>query len=224
MKNKLKITLLASTLLLMGAGTASACVSTGTHVREARAEGETSEVVSSEEITEEEVTQKVEELVTQGKSWLNEKWNTFVAPLIGGVSLSAVIMFIANIILNYRKGKKVEIQYQKALDKLVESNAINGDAKAALIEMKAVAIMLSEDIKSNQGLSDETKKALKDGLASIVAKVDSQSELLEKSAKVEPILRLLVQIVAKIATCDENVAKMGALDDIKELQKLLKEF
>ena len=220
--NRKKITILAYALLLPCAVTASACLHRLS--LSVRAE-ESSEVASSEEISEEvseeivssydeeALASDVQEAISKGKEWLNEKWNTFVAPLIGGVSLSAFIIFVANLVINYRKGHKAELKYQEAVEKLAESNLINEEAKKILASMSEIAEAIGMDLHDEKQIAERVEE-----------KVNGQAEILAKTAKVEPVLRILAQITAKMASASEDMAKSGLIEDVKELEKLLKEF
>lgn len=206
MKKGLKITMLCCALVLGGAGLASACVGTSTYATQdvlcVRAEGEE----QSSEVTE---TQEIEEW----KQKITEFKNTVLIPILGGVSITSVVSLVLTLVVNYIRGKKLD-------KKCVDSEAKLAEATAIL----ATITKIYNDVAEDKKINEETKTIISTQMKDLVEKIDANTNVIEKINKIEPILKLLVQLETKLAKANSDVIASGAMKDVSEITKLIKEF
>lgn len=189
---------------------------------------EISEVVeSTEDVTEEAsdkaIDDKVAELekeISDVESWVNEKWDTYVSPLLGGVSLAVVVSFLGTLLMTYVRSKSLDGKLKDANDKIAQATEILAKVSSVLLVLNTV----KSDVENGNKINDETKAELKSQVSSLEAKIGELSGNIEPMEDIKKILSLLVQIVSAIATNDENSVKSGVSKEVSELASMLPEL
>lgn len=183
-------------------------------------EDESSEIIEeptdSSVISESIVEEPTIEEATEGsdiEKWAKEKWETFVAPLVGGISVTAILSFVSTLFINWLKNKKLD---KKLLE--IESKKVELENKIIAVETTLATLAI---IKDEVG---DVKTAVKSFLALSETKFNEIKEESVKLQKIEPILKLLIELEAKLAKTSQDAIKAGIVSDIKELERLVKEF
>lgn len=147
------------------------------------------------------------------KEWAVEKWETFVAPLVGGISLTAILSFAMTMFFNWLKNKKLD-------EKLV-------DVKNNLNECQLILKTLTgiyDNVKETREINEETQGALKEAVEKILSMLNLNNEKMDKIEKIQPILKLLVELETKVAKASDEAIKAGIIDDVREIESLIKNF
>lgn len=200
-KSLIKCGVLAFGLTLCSVGTissVSACVST-------RAVAEETETIPAEETT-----------PTEEESWKDkivQFKDTILVPLLSGVSITSVLSIVITVVLNYIRGKKLD-------KKCIESEAKLAEATAIL----STITKIYNDIADDKKINEETKAIIETQMNDLISKINSNNERVAKIEKIEPILKLLVQLEVKLAKASSDVVASGAIKDVNEIAKLIKEF
>ncbi len=215
---KLKV-LFASMLALVGVGALSSC------------RAQTQIVVKAEETTEvAEVAENVEE---EDKSWWRVQWETYVAPLLTGISITSVVSVAFSIIFTIarktaldKKYAEKDSEYQAKVADFEQKvhEALDGlNERMQEVDMiKGVAENILNACLNEQEVNEATKAMIKETMEVLTAKVDENNVIVQKYQKIEPILQLLVQLEIKLAKSNKNNIANGVIDDIEEISKLIK--
>ena len=201
-KNLIKCGVLAFGLTLCGAGAIST-VNTSVSARAVAEETETTPVV-------EETTTNEEE---NWKDKIIQFKDTILVPLLSGVSITSILSVVITIILNTIRGKKLD-------KKCIESEAKLAEATAIL----STITKIYNDIADDKKINEETRTIIETQMTDLIEKINANNEKVAKIEKIEPILKLLVQLEIKLAKASSDVVASGAIKDVNEITKLIKEF
>ena len=212
MKTLSKIKLSIAMGLCVFGGVALTSTSKGMPVKAEEEVTSTTETVATSEETSETAVVVSEEVETWTEK-LNTFKDTYLVPLLSGVSITSILSVIATFVFNVVKEKKLD-------KKLIESNTKLAEATAIL----ATITKIYNDIAEDKKLNAETKQIISKTMNELVERFDVNNEKIAKVEKIEPILRLLVQLEVKIAKSSSDLIASGAIEDINEITKLIKEF
>lgn len=168
----------------------------------------------------------LEEKISYVKNWANDKWDTYIAPLLGGVSLAVVISFIGTLVINYAKGKGIDKKFSQSINllnsKLADSesglNAKFAESQETL--NKAIAEsrkQMDEKMALVEGKLAEATEALAK-ISETVVTLNSIRETVEKGEKVneETKEKLESQVNSLSKAISEMGEEVGCLDSVKK--------
>ena len=191
-------------------GFTSACVSKQAVI--VRAEGEeTTEVVVEEQPAEEE-------------NWFQKNYETYVVPLLGGVSITSILSMIVTIVFTVIKNKKLD---QKVLAISKKANEKYQQTEEKLVEVKEILGEVHEIYQltlNNEKVNSETKIFLKEKVKYMVTVVDKNSEKVNKIDNLVKVLTLLTQLQVKVYKQSAEIVKSGIIEDINEIAQLVKKL
>ena len=156
---------------------------------------------------------RVEQKYDEVRDWAEEKWNTFIAPLIGGVSITAILSFAMTILMNYLKNKRLD-------KKLEQANKTFAEAQETLATIKGIY----EGIEADKKVNEETKALLAESVKAIQNKMDSSLASIERAERLEPVLRTLAEIEITLAEHSKDKVSSGAAEKIERIRKQLGEL
>lgn len=177
-----------------------------------RAEGEeTTEVVTEGQPVEEE-------------NWFQKNYETYVVPLLSGVSITSILSMIVTIVFTVIKNKKLD---QKVLTIAEKANEKYQQAEDKLVEVKEILREVHEIYQltlNNEKVNSEIKTFLKEKVEYMVAVVDENSEKVNKIDDLVKVLTLLTQLQAKVSRQSAETVKNGIIEDINEIAQLVKKL
>lgn len=221
MKKSVKI-LIASVALL---GVCAFTGATNQNYIGVRAEGEESSepVVVEEQPTEQEEV-SIKDEITKFK-------DTFLIPLLSGVSLSSIGAFIWIIVSNKiervsrEKKTKAEEEKRSAEYKRIEERYQQTEEMLAKAQqLIAIAFEIKEAVLSSEKTSEQTLEYVQAKLVQFETKVKEIAGYTSKTDKIAKAIQLIGQIQVKLAKQSQNVIKSGLISDINEISQLLKEI
>lgn len=177
-----------------------------------RAEGEeTTEVVVEEQPAEEE-------------SWFQKSYETYVVPLLSGVSVTSILSMIVTIVFTVIKNKKLD---EKVLTITKNANEIYQQAENKLVEVKEILGEVHEIHRltlNSEKVNSEAKTFLEEKVKYMVTVVDDNSEKVNKIDDLVKVLTLLTQLQVKISKQSAEIVKSGIIEDINEITQLVKKL
>lgn len=239
MKKWLRVLFVTCALVLTGT-----CI-TLAYVSESRggyaplcAEEESSEVIEEssepeeEPVVEEEQPVVVEEGQEEAKeSWVENKFNTFVVPLLSGVSITSVVSALVCILMTLLKNRSLDkklLEVNKEAEKRkAEADDVYKKANDKLLEVTEVLKLIrevSKDVAEDNALNREVKEYVKKSLSSMLSMIEENNKEVVKIEKIKSVLAILVQLEAKVAKQSSEVIKSGIIEDINKLTMLIGEM
>lgn len=223
MKKGLKFALLGVALMLGGACFTLAYSSTSTRAYDnvvmVRAEdGETTEVVETTE--EEKETSAIKEAIEHWK-------DTYLVPLLSGVSITSVASVGITLVLTIIREKRFSARDKDLKDRSAKSEALIAEANQKIAEANATLAMVKEvfeAIKKTVMENEELRKLLSDKFKEIEKMLSQNNTEIAKLNKIEPILKILIKLEAKVAMLSKEAVASGIAEDVNELVRLAKEF
>ena len=216
MKKWSKVLFVAGALVLTSACFASAYASTSRGYVRVSAEGE-------------ETSEVVEQPQEEKESWVKKSFDTYVVPLLSGVSLtsivSAVACIVTTIIKNKQLDKKLLTLQEEDNKRRAEADAIYQSANEKLAEATEILQTVRETyriILENDVINKETKKIVLEKLAFMSSELEKQSKDVKKVEKLQEVIGLLVQLQSKIALQTTEAVKSGVVDDVNKILQLVK--
>jgi hypothetical protein len=150
-----------------------------------------------------------------------EVWKeTYLVPLLSGVSITSIVSLIATILLTIIREKRASKREANAVEKHNQAEALISQAYAVIGMVKDVFEHIKTQINQNEVL----KQLVEEKLSELQKIISKNSREIMKINKIEPILKLLVQIEGKLAVANENAVASGILTDVNELVRLAKEL
>lgn len=216
MKKWSKLLFVAGALVLTSACFASAYASTSRGYVRVNAEGE-------------ETSEVVEQPQEEQESWIKKSYETYIVPLLSGVSITSIVSAVACIATTVLKNKQLDkklLALQSECDRRIEqADEKYRQAEAKLAEVTEILQTAREVFKiiiENDAINKETKKVVTEKLLQIVGAIDKQGEDIHKIGKLQEIVGLLVQLQSKVAMQSAEVVKSGIVDDVNKILQLVK--
>lgn len=197
---------------------------------------------TSEEEAYEERLKDLDEKITYVKDWANGKWDTYVAPLLGGVSLAVVVSFLGTLAMNYARGKGLDKKMleaqsrfnseieelkktfaEKSLEldeKIAQTADILANVGSTLETLKSI----EETVKNGEKVSEETKEKLTSQVNSLTKSMAEMTDGIECLGGMKKAMVALSQIVSKLASTDPEAIRNGTVIEIKQLAEMTKEL
>ncbi len=177
-----------------------------------RAEGEeTTEVAPAEE-------QPAED----NEGWFKKNYETYIVPLLSGVSITSIVTMATTIIFTVVKNKKLDEKVVKITN---EANEKYNQAEEKLVEVKEILSEVHQiyelALKSDQ-LNNEVKNYIEQKTQYMVTVIDQDSERIGKIDDLIKVLTLLTQLETKVAKQSQEVVKSGIIEDIDEIIGIVK--
>lgn len=187
-----------------------------------RAEDEITEpVVEEPEQPAEETSEPTEK--EQFEEWLKSSYQTYVVPLLGGISITSVMTLIITVVFTIIKNKGLDKKViritQEANTKYNEANEKYAECKEILVEVHQIYKLV---VKSGE-INEEAKAFIKEKMDYALTVVDASSAQVAKIDNLVKVVALLAQIESKVAKQSGEVVKSGIVEDINELSNLIKE-
>lgn len=157
-----------------------------------------------------------EELWSKFEAWKE----TYLVPLLSGVSITTIVTLLINVILTIVREKRATKRENTASEEHEHAEALIAQAYAVIALVKDVF----EHIKTQVLQNDALKQLIENKLNELEKLLNKNSREITKINKIEPILKILVQIQGKLALVNENAIASGITADINELIRLAKEF
>ena len=216
MKKWSKVLFVAGALVLTSACFASACASTSRGYVRVSAEGEeTSEVV----------VQPQEEQ----ESWIKKSYETYIVPLLSGVSVTSIVSAVACILTTVLKNKQLDkklLAMQAECNRRIEqADEKYRQAEAKLAEVTEILQINREIYKiilENDAINKDVKKIVLEKLSLMTSIVEKQGQDISKIGKLQEVVGLLVQLQSKVAMQSAEVVKSGIVDDVNKILQLVK--
>lgn len=204
--------------------------------------GSESSEASSKDAEYEERLKELEDKVAGAKDWANSKWDTYVAPLLGGVSLAVVVSFIGTLAISYAKGKGLDKKLTQSTDNLNSRLAESKkelDEKLVLVEERMAQASealdkvgktletlnaIKESVESGERISEETQAQLKSDVASLEKEMLEMADDVGSLDDVKKAMVALAQIISAIASASDEAIKSGAASEVKRLANMTKEL
>lgn len=206
-----------------------------------QAESQTDSKTAEEEAYDQRL-KDLEEKIAYVKDWANGKWDTYIAPLLGGVSLAVVVSFIGTLAMNYAKGKGLDKkmlaaqeQFNSQIEEIKktfaeksiaidEKVAQTADILASIGSTLETLKSIEETVKSGEKVSEETKEQLTSQVNSLTKSMGELTEGVECLDGMKKAMVALSQIVSKLASTDPDAIKNGTVAEIKQLADMTKEL
>lgn len=220
--------------------------SIGSEVSESAAESSeaiaSSKAADPDEAKYDERLEELEEKISYVKKWADDKWNTYVAPLVGGVSLAVVLSFIGTIVMNYVKGKGIDkkmLESNERLNAFIESSktelnekmaaveekmALASEALAKVTEVASTMTSIKETVEKGERISEETKEKLESQVTSLSKTLNEMTDEVSSLDDVKKAMAVLSQIIAALAKCSDEAIKNGSASEVAKLAELTKEL
>ena len=192
------------------------------------ADSETSEPVgdSSEEesISSEEPASSEEQPQEKEGEKISEKLvafrDTYLVPLVTGVSLTSVLSTVFSIAMaiNAYKNKKTIIE---------ENNKTRKQCLEMLVMAKQVvetANALTLSIMDDKKVSEETKQAFMKQTKMINDSIDKLTQETEKVLQIKPCVIMLIQLMTDLAKVNPQAVSSGVLETIEQLNQQAKKM
>lgn len=216
MKKWSKVLFVAGALVLTSACFASAYASTSRGYVRVSAEGE-------------ETSEVVEQPQEEQESWIKKSYETYIVPLLSGVSITSIVSAVACILTTVLKNRQLDkklLTLQTECDRRIEqADEKYRQAEAKLAEVTEILQTAREVFKiiiENDAINKETKKVVTEKLLQIVGAIDKQSKDIGKIGKLQEVVGLLVQLQSKVAMQSAEVVKSGIVDDVNKILQLVK--
>lgn len=151
----------------------------------------------------------IEYVEEQAEDWqdkLNEFKETYLAPLLGGVSITSVVSALISIVL--------AIINRKTNGKIKESNKETIDLSVSVLKSAANLI---DEMKEFNSISEETRKQFKEATDNLLKNVVELSGKTEQMLKIKDCVNQLVLIEEKIASHSKELVASGVAEDIHKL-------
>ena len=197
--------------LAFSVGFSSACASKQAVVVHAEGEETTSEVV-------------VEEQPAKEENWFQKNYETYIVPLLSGVSITSILSTVVTFVFTIAKNKKLD---QKVLAITEKANEKYQQAEEKLVEVKEILRVINEIYQltlNNEEVNNETKTFLKEKVQHMITVIDENSEKVNKIDDLTQILILLTQLQVKVSKQSAEIVKSGIVDDINEITQLVKKL
>lgn len=229
MKRKLfgLATLLAALVLTGGLASreAAAPVYADSETSEPVGDSSEEEPISSEEPTssEEPATSEEQPQEKEGEK-ISEKLvafrDTYLVPLVTGVSLTSVLSVVFSIVMaiNSYKNKKSIIE---------ENNKMRTQCLEMLVMAKQVvetANALTLSIMDDKKVSEETKQAFMNQTKIINDSIDELTQETEKVLQIKPCVIMLIQLMTDLAKVNPQAVSSGILETIEQLNQQAKKM
>lgn len=174
------------------------------------AEGEVVEVVQEEEQSKE------------TKEWLKEKYETFIVPLLSGISIASVGSLLFTVVFLVTKTRLSEKR-----NRLIEARANEKyeQAQTTLLECKDILSKVNQvyeltcQVKTD---NDTAKQFIEDKMKYMVAVIDKSSTQIGKVDDLIKVVTVSTQLQAKIAKQSPELVRSGIISDIDEVTNLVK--
>lgn len=209
-------------------GVAGLCACSANQAVLVGAEGEetssSTEIAPPEESSSSEVTTPSEETTTEEDNWFKKDYETFVVPLLSGVSITSLLSMVVTILFTFIKNKKLD---QKVLLVTQKANDKYQQCEEKLVEIKEILTQVHEIyemVTKSEKINDETKTYLEEKVKYLVTVIDGNSERVNKIDNLVEIITLLAQLQTKIAKQSDDVVKSGIVEDIDEITTLVKKL
>lgn len=166
--------------------------------------------------TVEEETNIFEKLWDEFEAWKE----TYLVPLLSGVSITTIVTLLINVVLTIVREKLARKRENTAREEHEHAEALIAQAYTVIALVKEVF----ENVRTQVLQNDALKQLVENKLIELEKILNKNSREISKINKIEPILKLLVQIQGKLALVSENAIASGITADINELIRLAKEF
>ena len=176
-------------------------------------DGETTEVVTEEPQAEEEK-----------EDWAKKSYETFIVPLLSGVSLTSVASLVGAIAITVIKNKKLD---KKIIEITERANEKYNQAEEKLVKVTEILTEVNEIyllVQNSDKLNGETKALIEQKVQYMVTVIDEDHTRIAKVDDLIKITALLVQLEGKVAKQSAEVVKSGIVDDINEIIGLVKKL
>lgn len=161
-----------------------------------------------------------EEQPVEEESWLKKNYETYVVPLLSGVSITSILSLIVTIVFTVIKDKKLD-------QKVLMANEKCQQAEEKLVEIKEILGEVHEIHQltlNSEKVNTEIKTFLKEKVEYMVTVVDENSEKVNKIDDLSKILTLLTQLQVKVSRQSAEIVKSGIIEDINEIAQLVKKL
>lgn len=166
----------------------------------------------------------VEEQSVEEKSWFQKNYETYVVPLLSGVSITSILSMVVTIVFTSVKNKKLD---QKVLAITEKANEKYQYTEDKLVEVKEILKEVHEIYQltlNNEKVNSEAKTFLQEKVKYMVSVVDGNSEKVNKIDDLVKILTLLTQLQIKVSKQSAEIVKSGIIEDINEITQLVKKL
>ena len=165
---------------------------------------------------------------SQEEDWFKAKWETYIVPLFGGVSLTAIVSFVATLLMNHfktkRLDKKVEDMENGWLKKEERYNNLLVEADNKLLAIGQIATTMTNVynlvLESNK-VDTETKTYLQEKCDVLVTKINLVTDSTNKIDGLKRAIALQTQLFIKVAKTMPEAVKSGIINDLNKIAELV---
>lgn len=189
----------------------------GNQQMEVHAEEVTSEVIASESY-QTDANQNEENMGDKIKDEISNFKDTYLVPLLSGVSLTSVIGALFSLLMafinrkNNKKSNEELIQSSKQVERVVE----------LAISIIKTTTQIMEEIQTQNKIAENTRMDFQKSAKELLDKVSELTKETQALQKLKPIMVSLATIDSKMALSNANVIKNGLGEDISELSEQIK--
>lgn len=195
------------------------------------AEETISEIVTSNEISTTDDTSTTDETETTDPTQEDDKTigdkikdeisnfkDTYLVPLLSGVSITSVLGAIFSLIMAIlnRKNNK------KSNDEIIESSKQVANVAALATKIIQVTMQIMDEIKNQNAIAENTRLEFQQSSKALFEEIATLTNKTEELQNLKPILATLATIDSKIALCSSEVIKNGLGTDIATLAEQIK--
>lgn len=190
----------------------------------------TSETITSSSSSEETTTEigveneseesGVKKDFTQLKETVLGAWNSYIAPLLAGVSITSVISMLVSIVftIKNRKTNKLNSAVIASNDKDI------AEVFKMYLEYQATNEKVLNELKESNEISEATRKEFEEKSKALLEKTNEVIESVDNLETLKEVMKDMATILLKIAENDTNLIKLGVTEDIVKLESHINEL
>lgn len=158
-----------------------------------------------------EVTNSEEGFTTK----ITEAWDTYIAPILTGVSITSIVSLIASIvfaILNHKNNNKSKLAIQQNRDEIVEIFQM-------YIKYKELSDKMLEELKNQNNLADDLRKEFSTKSTELIDKCNDVVNKTENLQSLKAVMIDLSTIISKVASSSDEMVAKGIASDVNKLEE-----
>lgn len=207
-------------MLVCASVTAGTCIRTSVPVSVYAAE----EIISasSEEIEETINSSVAEEENTEFniKEYLQNAFDSFVAPLLTGVSITSIVSLLVSVIFAYlnRKNNKNNAEIQKTNREDIKTTI------QMFNEYKISSDKIIKELKTQNQVSKETKNEFVKNSEALLKQCEQMTKDVEHLEGLKEVMVDLATIISKIARSSNQLVSSGVAKDVTKLEEHIRKL
>ena len=181
-------------------------------------------VAHGEEVSSSDITSDSEVTSDSEKTWLdsindtiNNFKDTYLTPLIGGVSIVAVLQSILSIavaISNFKNNSKTKENMQECKTNVDNVTSLSTDLKASVEK-------IIDELKTQNQIASLNKQELKNATDKMLLEMERITNYTQDFSEVKESIKALASIIVKLALLEDDVIKSGIGEEIKQLEDFI---